>query len=68
MTGAEEERIDEKTNLYCSDCSEERIFVWTTWNGVAFYGYPPLPEFGWECTMCGNRLRVEPPHRDREGT
>jgi len=58
MTQAEEDKLEEKKSLYCYDCAEERIFVWTTWDGVAYYGYPALPEFGWECTMCGNRIRV----------
>ena len=57
----EEDKLEEKTTLYCSDCAEERIFVWNTWDGVAYYGYPAQPEFGWECTMCGNRLRVTEP-------
>jgi hypothetical protein len=58
MTQAEEDKLEEKRSLYCYDCAEERIFVWTTWDGVAYYGYPALAEFGWECTMCGNRIRV----------
>ena len=58
MTDSEEDKLGEKTSHYCYDCAEERIFQWATWSGVAFFGYPATPEFGWQCTMCGNRLRV----------
>lgn len=61
MTNSEEERLGEKRSLYCTDCADEQIFKWATWSGVGFYGYPPAPEYGWECTMCGNRLRETEP-------
>ena len=61
MSDAENEKLGEKTALYCYDCAEERIFEWTTWSGVTYYGYPAASEFGWECTMCGNRLRITDP-------
>ena len=62
MTDAAEQRLGEKTSHYCYDCAEERIFEWATWSGVAYYGYPAAPEYGWQCTMCGNRLRVTEPN------
>jgi hypothetical protein len=58
MADSEEEKRGEKTALYCTDCAEERIFEWATWSGIGFYGYPPASEYGWVCSMCGNRLRV----------
>lgn len=60
MTVADDERLGEKTSLYCSDCAEERTFVWTVWSGVEFFGYPPTNEYGWECSACGNKVRVTP--------
>lgn len=57
MTDAFDEKLGEKTPLYCPDCEEERIFVWAVWSGVEFYGYPPEQEFGWECSACGCKLR-----------
>ena len=58
MTDAPDERLGEKTSLYCADCEEERTFVWAGWSGVEFFGYPPEQEYGWECTVCGSRIRV----------
>lgn len=60
MTTADEAKLGEKASHYCYDCGEERIFAWSTWDGDAYYGYPAAAEFGWQCTMCGNRLRVAP--------
>ena len=61
MIDSEEGRLGEKTSLFCCDCAEERTFEWITWSGVAFYGYPGRPEYGWQCTMCGNRVLVAEP-------
>ena len=58
VTDAPEEKLGEKMTLYCSDCEEERTFVWATWSGVEFFGYPPENEYGWECTACGSKIRV----------
>ena len=58
MTDAPDERLGEKTSLYCADCEEERTFVWAVWSAVEFFGYPPGNEYGWECTACGSRVRV----------
>ena len=58
MTDALDEKLGDKTSLYCPDCEEERNFVWSAWNGVEFYGYPPEQEYGWECTTCGSKVRV----------
>jgi len=57
MTAAAEERTGEKRSLYCSVCEEEQTFVRAAWPGVEFYGYSPAEESGWECTVCGSRVR-----------
>jgi hypothetical protein len=54
VTDATDEKLDEKTSMYCSDCEEERA----VWSGEEFFGYPPEQEYGWECTACGSKLRV----------
>ena len=51
-------KLGDKTVMYCSDCKEERPFVWAVWSGVEYFGYPPDQEYGWECTACGSKLRV----------
>lgn len=56
MIDAVDEKIGEKTSLYCPECQEERTFVWSTWPGVEYYGYPPEYEYGWECSICGSRV------------
>jgi hypothetical protein len=58
MKDANDEKLGEKTSLYCSVCEEERTFVWTVWRVVEFFGYPPANEDGWECTACGSKVRV----------
>ncbi len=58
MTDTNDERLGEKISLFCPDCEEERTFVWATWSGDAFYGYPAQREYGWECSICGSRVRV----------
>jgi hypothetical protein len=58
VTDAPDEKLGEKTSLYCSVCEEERTFVWAVWSGVEFFGYPPEKEYGWECTACGSKVRV----------
>jgi hypothetical protein len=55
MTDSKEDKLGEKASFYCYDCAEERTFEWATWSGLGFYGYPPVPEYGWECTVCGYR-------------
>lgn len=57
MTEHSVRQVGEVRSLYCQVCGEERTFVWTAWPGMEFYGYPSAPEFGWECSGCGNRLR-----------
>lgn len=58
VTNTTDDKLGDKTVMYCSDCEEERIFVWAVWSGVEFFGYPPGQEYGWECTACGSKLRV----------
>ena len=60
MSNANEEKVGEKTVLYCTVCEEERTFTWAAWSGMEFFGYPPRREYGWECTKCGGRVREEP--------
>lgn len=57
MTDAHDEKLGEKTSLYCVVCEEDRTFVWAKWSGVEFFGYPPEQEYGWECTACGSKVR-----------
>lgn len=57
MTDAPDEKLGEKTSLYCSGCEEERTFVWTVGSGVEFFGYPPEKEYFWECVICGSQVR-----------
>jgi len=58
MTDSKEEKMGEKTSLYCPVCEEELTFVWEAWSGEEFFGYPPQREYGWRCTTCGNKIRV----------
>ena len=58
MTDAPDERVGEKTSLYCSECEEEQTFVWAAWSGEEYFGYPAEREYGWECSACGSRVRV----------
>ena len=62
VTNEPDEKLGEKTSLYCVVCEEEQIFVWAKWSGVEFFGYPPEQEYGWECTVCGSEVRVISPH------
>ncbi len=61
LTNTYEKKLGEKMSMYCSTCEEERIFVWTKWRGVEFFGYPPEQEYGWECTACGSKFSVSEP-------
>jgi hypothetical protein len=58
MTDRSAVELGEKRSLFCPDCEEERTFVWTAWSGDEYYGYPPEQEYGWECTVCGGKVRV----------
>ena len=58
MTEVPDKKLGDKTSLYCSDCEEEQTFVWAQWSGEEFFGYPPGQEYGWECTICGNKLLI----------
>jgi DNA-directed RNA polymerase subunit RPC12/RpoP len=58
MMDASAAKLGEKTSLFCPDCEEERTFVWTAWSGAEYFGCPPEKEYGWECTVCGSRVRV----------
>jgi hypothetical protein len=56
VTDTLDEKLGEKTSLYCSECQEEQTFVWTVWSGIEFFGYPPEKEYGWKCTVCGSKV------------
>lgn len=56
MNESSEAKPGDKCSLFCSVCSEERTFVWETWPGVEYYGYPPKQEQGWVCSSCGEKL------------
>ncbi|MDD2310298.1 MAG: hypothetical protein PHH91_12025 [Desulfuromonadaceae bacterium] len=49
-----DEKLGEVSFLFCPECKEERIFVWSAWSGMEFYGYPPEQEYGWKCSICGS--------------
>lgn len=57
MTDTAERKAGDKRSLYCPDCREEQTFIKTAWSGEEFFGYPPGEEEGWECSVCGCRLR-----------
>jgi hypothetical protein len=58
VTESSGKKLGEKTSLYCHVCEEELTFVWSVWSGVEFFGCPPEQEYGWECSVCGNHIRV----------
>ncbi len=58
VTDIHDEKVGEKTSMYCSVCEEELTFVWVAWSGAEFFGYPPEQEYGWECSACGSKVRV----------
>ena len=57
MKGALDVKLGEKRSLFCTECEEEQTFVWTAWSGVEYFGSPPVEEYGWECSVCGNQVR-----------
>jgi hypothetical protein len=57
VTEAPDKKLGDKTSLYCHVCEEELTFTWAEWSGVEFFGYPPEQEYGWECTVCGSRIK-----------
>lgn len=61
VTDAPDKKLGEKTFMYCSDCDQERIFVWSAWSGEEYYGYPPEQEYGWKCSACGSKFREPSP-------
>lgn len=54
MTHEDDKKLGEKSFLFCPDCNEERIFIWAVWSGMEFFGYPPVQEYGWKCSVCGS--------------
>ena len=50
------EKLGDKKSLFCSECEEEQTFVRSAWSGVEYYGSPPVLEYGWECSVCGNKV------------
>ena len=57
MPDSLDDKLGEKTSLYCTECGEEETFVWVVGSGVEFFGYPPEKEYGWECSVCGSMVK-----------